>query len=181
MSVWLLIRPLADRHGWPRWFSFGVAFVLATGLEPIRHTFDFGQINAVLWLLVLVDLLVLRGGRFAGVGIGVATAVKLVPGIFILYLLVTRRWRAAAVATGTAALVTGGAAALAPRESWVFWTERLLQGEGVGRLDYTFNQSLLGLLARPGHPPKQTGWGAGAGAGRTGLRPVAGRPGRRRG
>ena len=148
VTVWLLVRPLAERYGWPQWFTVGTAFVLATGVEPIRHTFDFGQINAVLWLLIVVDLLVLRGGRFAGVGIGLATAVKLVPGIFILYLLATRRWRAAAVASGTALLVTAAAAALAPRESWVFWTERLPRGDGVGRLDYTFNQSLLGLLAR---------------------------------
>ena len=154
VTVWLLVRPLADRYAWPRWFTFGVAFVLMTGLEPIRHTFDFGQINAILWLLIVVDLLVLAtsGSRFAGVGIGVATAIKLVPGIFILYLLVARRWRAAGVATGTAVLATGLAAALAPRESWSFWTERVLHGEGVGRLDYAFNQSLMGLLARLAAP-----------------------------
>jgi alpha-1,2-mannosyltransferase len=162
VSIWWLVRPLADRYSWPTWFTFGVAFVLASGLEPIRHTFDFGQINFVLWLLVLLDLLVLlpRGSRLLGVGIGVATAIKLVPGIFILYLLVSRRWRAAGVAAGTAALVTAMAALFAPRESWVFWTDRLPHGAGVGQVQYTFNQSLLGVLARLAAPddPNHAVW-----------------------
>jgi len=162
VSIWLLVRPVADEHGWPRWFTFGAAFVLASGLEPLRHTFDFGQINFIVWALVLVDLLVLlpRGSRLTGVAIGLATAIKLVPGVFILYLLATRRWRAGAMAAGTALLASALAAALAPRESWVFWTDRVLHGAGVGRMDYTFNQSLLGVLARltAPEPPGQVAW-----------------------
>jgi alpha-1,2-mannosyltransferase len=149
-AVWWLVRPIADRHGWPRWFVFGVAAILATGLEPIRLAFDFGQINFVLWALVVFDLAVLvpRRSRFLGVGIGLATAIKLVPGIFILYLLVSRRYRAAIVATSTAVLVTLLAGAAAPHESAVFWTQKLLHGEGLGQLDYVMNQSINGMLAR---------------------------------
>ncbi len=161
-AVWWLVRPMADRWRQPRWFVFTVAFVLATGLEPIREAFSFGQINFVLWTLILLDLLVLapRGSRFTGIGIGIATAIKLVPGVFILYLLVTRRWRAAAVASGTAAVATLLAAALAPAESRIFWTEKLFQGEGVGQLGYTFNQSAMGVLARLADPapPNQLAW-----------------------
>jgi alpha-1,2-mannosyltransferase len=152
-SIWWLVRPLAGRHG-PAWFVFAMGFVLSTTLEPIREAFTFGQINIVLWALLLLDLLVLlpRGHRLAGVGIGLATAIKLVPGIFIVYLLVTRRWLAAAVAAGTTLLATGVAAAAAPRESWTFFTERMLAGEGVGQLHYVFNQSVLGTLARLAYP-----------------------------
>ena len=59
----------------------------------------------LLVVLILADLLfaVPRNSRWAGVGIGLATALKLFPGIFIVYLLVTRRWRAAAVSAATAA------------------------------------------------------------------------------
>ena len=153
-SVWWLVRPMADRHGWPRWFAFAIVLVLATGLEPIREGFTFGQINFVLWVLILFDLLVLlpRGSRFTGVGIGLATAIKLVPGIFIVYLLVTRRWRAAAMAAGATVAATALAAVAAPRDSWTFLTEQLTRGEGVGQLDYAFNQSVLGTLARLAHP-----------------------------
>jgi len=161
-SMWWLVRPIADRHGLSRWFGFGLAVVLATGLEPIREAYTFGQINFVLWALILLDLLVLlpRGSRFVGVGIGLATAIKLVPAIFILYLLVTRRWRAAAVAAGTAVAVTLLTWAVAPQESWVFFSDRLLHAEGIGRVSYEFNQSLMGLLARFAAPaePSQLGW-----------------------
>src|SRR5262245_39153363 len=89
LMIWWLVTPLADRHGRPRWYVWAVAVLLASGLEPLRDAFTFGQINYILWALILVDLLVLlpRGSRFVGVGIGLATAIKLVPGIFIIYLL----------------------------------------------------------------------------------------------
>jgi alpha-1,2-mannosyltransferase len=151
-SVWWLVRPVAQRHDWPRWFAFGLAFVLATGLEPVRLGFDFGQINFVLWALIVFDLAVLapRGSRFFGVGIGLATAIKLIPGIFVLYLLATRRWRAAGVAAGTALGATLLAWAAAPGDSTTFWTQKLLHSDGVGQLGYVMNQSLNGLLARLG-------------------------------
>ncbi|GAB3801764.1 hypothetical protein GCM10027605_19880 [Micromonospora zhanjiangensis] len=87
-------------------------------------------------------------------GIGLATAIKLTPGIFIVYLLVTRRWRAAAVASGTAAAATLLAAAAAPDASREFWTEALWNTDRVGSLAYISNQSLQGLVARldPTHP-----------------------------
>ena len=47
-------------------------------------------------------------GAWAGVGIGLATSVKLTPALFILYLLVTRQWRAAMTAIGTTIGVTAG-------------------------------------------------------------------------
>lgn len=160
--IWWLVRPVADRHAQPRWFVFALAFVLASALEPIRETLTFGQINLILFALVALDLLVLapRGSRFTGVGIGLATAIKLVPGVFIVYLLVSRRWRAAAMATGTAVGATLLAAAVAPHDSWVFWSQKVLHAEGVGLLDYFSNQSLLGTLARVWAPadPNEIVW-----------------------
>lgn len=162
VSIWWLVRPLADRLGQPRWFVAGLAFLAASGLEPIREAFTFGQINFLLWALVLLDLLVLwpRGSRWTGVGIGLATAIKLTPAIFIVYLLVTRRWRAAATATATAAAATLLAAAFAPRETWVFYTEKVVHADGIGNLAYTFNQSVMGVLAKLAapSPPSQLLW-----------------------
>jgi alpha-1,2-mannosyltransferase len=152
-SIWWLVAPIARRHGWPVWFAFGLAFILATGLEPIRLSIDFGQINMVLWALVVFDLAVLlpRHSRFLGVGIGLAAAIKLVPGIFIVYLLVSGRWRGAATAAATAAAATVLAALVAPQQSWTFWTQKV-GGDGVGQLAYTMNQSIEGVLARLAAP-----------------------------
>jgi alpha-1,2-mannosyltransferase len=159
-AIWWLVRPIARRHGWPVWFTYGLALVLATGLEPIRLSYDFGQINPLLWALIVFDLAVLlpRGSRFVGIGIGLATAIKLVPGVFIVYLLLTRRWRAAAVSAATAGLATVFTALFMPQESMVFWTDKLLHGAGVGQVAYPMNQSLEGLLARNGLQDSRVLW-----------------------
>ncbi|HZN18935.1 MAG TPA: glycosyltransferase 87 family protein [Micromonosporaceae bacterium] len=156
--LYWLVDPVARREGWTRWFAFAVAACLAAAYEPMRETFTFGQVNMLLVFLVFADVVLLlgRGSRWAGVGIGLATAVKLTPGIFILYLLVTRRYRAAVVASATAAGATLLAAAAAPDASRIFWTEALWNTERIGALSFVSNQSLQGVLARldPGDPSR---------------------------
>ncbi|SCG38547.1 glycosyltransferase family 87 protein [Micromonospora inositola] len=157
-----LVTPVVARHDLPRLFSLTLAVLLVFAVESTRETITFGQINMLLVVLILADLLfaVPQGRRWAGVGVGLATALKLFPGIFILYLLATRRWRAAAVAAATAALATLLAAAVAPADSWRFWTHELWATDRVGRTDYTGNQSLFGLLSRITAPekPSQLPW-----------------------
>lgn len=157
-----LVQPMIERHDLPRVFTVTVAVLLAFTVESTRETITFGQINMLLVVLILADLLfaVPQGRRWAGVGVGLATALKLFPGIFIVYLLATRRWRAAVVASATAALATLLAAAVAPADSWRFWTHELWATDRVGRTDYTGNQSLFGLLSRITAPekPSQLPW-----------------------
>ncbi|GAB4049836.1 glycosyltransferase 87 family protein [Catellatospora paridis] len=160
VTTYWLVAPLARRQGWPAWYAVGIGAPLVLAIEPLRETITFGQINMLLILLIMMDLLVLgpRGSKWTGVGIGVATALKLIPGLFIVYLLVTRQWRAAFTAMGAAAGVTLLAAAIAPRASWDFWTSALWDTARVGRLDYTGNQSLQGLLARFVAPEQPAKW-----------------------
>ncbi|SCL30619.1 alpha-1,2-mannosyltransferase [Micromonospora nigra] len=148
--IWWLLDPVSRRAGWTRWFAFAVVLCLAAAFEPMRETINFGQVNTLLLFLVAVDLLRLlpRGDRWAGVGIGLATAIKLTPGIFIVYLLVTRQWRAALTAMATATGVTVLAAALFPDASREFWTEALWNTNRVGELSFVSNQSLRGVVAR---------------------------------
>jgi alpha-1,2-mannosyltransferase len=140
----------------------GRAYLLAACalafFEPVRDTFSFGQVNLVLLALVVADTRLLRDTRWHGVGIGLATAIKLTPGIFVLYLLVTGQRRAAAVAGGTAAGATLLAFAVAPDASRTFWTEALWHTDRVGNLAYVSNQSLQGVLARldPAAPGRVT-------------------------
>ncbi|MEO3746136.1 glycosyltransferase family 87 protein [Plantactinospora sp. B5E13] len=157
VTTWWLVAPLVERHRLPRWFALGFGVSLVLAMESTRETLAFGQINMLLVILILADLLfaVPRGSRWAGVGIGLATALKLYPGIFIIYLLAARRWRAAIGASVAATVATLLAAAVAPGDSWRFWTHELWLTDRVGRTDYTGNQSLFGLLHRfttPGEP-----------------------------
>ncbi|WP_253840840.1 glycosyltransferase 87 family protein [Actinokineospora globicatena] len=74
--------------------------------QPVLLNATIGQVNM---LLVLGDV--------AGIGIGLAAGIKLVPGIFVVYLLITRQFRAAAIAVGTfLATIAVGFAGL-PRDS----------------------------------------------------------------
>ncbi len=128
----------------------GVATAFAFTLEPFRQTLSFGQINIYLALLVAVDLLVLgrRGSRWTGVGIGLATAIKLTPGIFIIYLLVVGRWRAAITAIGAVIAANLVSLVIAPAETWKYFTSLMWETSRVGFLDTTVNQSVNGLIAR---------------------------------
>jgi alpha-1,2-mannosyltransferase len=165
----VLLGPIAQRCGWPRWFVVGLAVPLAVAIEPSRETLGFGQVNLLLFGLIIADLVALRwraapephrranGGLFrrfffsgiwAGAGIGLATSIKLTPALFIVYLLVTRQWRAATTAIGTAAAVTVGAMLVAAHESTVYFTSVLWDTGRVGVADMTPNQSLAGVLAR---------------------------------
>jgi alpha-1,2-mannosyltransferase len=150
LVTWWFVAPLVRRYGWPPRYALAVASCLALIFEPVRETFGFGQVNVFLLALVAADVLfgVTQNKRWAGVGIGLATAIKLTPGVFILYLLVTRRWRAAGTAIATSAAATLLAAAFWPDASREFWTAALWDTNRVGNLEYVSNQSLRGLLAR---------------------------------
>ena len=150
MVIYWFVDPIARRQNWVRWFAVGLVMAFAIAFEPLRETFLFGQVNMYLVALVGADLLFLtaRGHRFAGIGIGLATAIKLTPGVFILYLLVTRRWRAALTASATAAGATLVAAALAPDASRAFWSDALWNTDRVGMPAFISNQSLNGAVSR---------------------------------
>lgn len=147
--VRVLVGPRWRRYGW---YGAGLAACALALFEPLRDTFSFGQVNVLLLALVLADAWLLATGRsrWAGVGIGLAAAVKLTPALFIGLLLVARRWREAAVATAVAAAATGFAALVAPDASRFYWTYAMWDTTRVGRLDYVSNQSLQGVLARLG-------------------------------
>lgn len=148
--VFLMIRTRVSTVTWLVCLGAVVGAVLATFVSPVDETLGFGQINLVLALLVAGDVLYLvpKRSKWAGIGIGTAMAVKLTPGIFLLALLLTRRWSAAVRAVVTGAAATLLAAAIAPRESWKFFTSVLWQTDRVGPQENVANQSLSGLLAR---------------------------------
>ncbi|MGX4691388.1 glycosyltransferase 87 family protein [Streptomyces sp. JNUCC 63] len=121
---------------------------LAVWLEPVFQTFVYGQINLAITCLVLWDLTRPPGARGRGALIGVATGIKLTPGLFVLYLLLRGRVREAATAAAAfAGTVAVGALAL-PAASVDYWTRHLFDTGRVGKPWITANQSLQGLVAR---------------------------------
>ncbi|MFZ3594519.1 glycosyltransferase 87 family protein [Streptomyces sp. BH104] len=133
---------------------------VAVWCEPVWTTLRYGQVNLLLAVLVLWDLTRRPGHRWAGVGIGVAAAIKLTPALFAVFLLCTglaqlarggawRPWvRGACVAVGSFVCVTVLTAFVLPRDSRHFWTRMVFESDRPGHAEETGNQSLRGVLAR---------------------------------
>jgi alpha-1,2-mannosyltransferase len=155
-TTWQVLAPIARRHGRSALVAVALAVPVVCAMEPVRETIAYGQVNLLLAALVLADVVALRRGwRWAGVGIGLATAIKLTPGLFVVYLVLSGRRRAGAVAVGT--FVATGLLALAvdPGTSVRYWTATAWDTSRIGLVAATENQSLLGTLARfayPGQP-----------------------------
>ncbi|MFK0117844.1 glycosyltransferase family 87 protein [Streptomyces sp. NPDC090994] len=162
IALTAVLRVLADgARRRPGVYGWALTVCLLALFEPLRDTVSFGQVNLILLALVLADGWLLATGRvrWAGVGIGLAAAVKLTPALFIGLLLLARRRRAAGVATAVAAGATALAAWAVPDASRFYWTHAMWDTTRVGRLDYVSNQSLQGVLARLGEPDRAV-WAA---------------------
>ncbi|MFD0273782.1 glycosyltransferase 87 family protein [Kitasatospora sp. NPDC127111] len=138
--------------GWPRRELRPLGVILVTGggvwLEPVFTTLRYGQINLALACLILWDLTRPDGRRSKGVAIGIAAGIKLTPGLFAVYLLITGRIRAAFVA-GLTFLGTFLIGALVlPDATWGFWTKYLYDSSRVGKTQIVDNQSVRGAFAR---------------------------------
>jgi alpha-1,2-mannosyltransferase len=117
--------------------------------EPITETLGLGQMNTFLLAMVVGDVLRHRPSRWQGAWIGLATAFKLTPGIFALYLLVTRRFRAAATAAAAFAATVVVGFVVMPHGSITYWIHGVgADPQHVGQVNYIPNQSVLGSLTR---------------------------------
>ncbi|MFI7615500.1 glycosyltransferase 87 family protein [Nonomuraea terrae] len=127
---------------------FAVLMVMCTYLMPIRDQVRFGQVDILLVALCLADCVARKPWWPRGFLIGLATAVKLTPGVFLIYLLVTRQWRTFFMASFTAAVLTLLPFAVIPQDAAGFWFSALLDPERLGANAATTNQSMRGMLIR---------------------------------
>lgn len=132
------------------WRTTALATALLLFLEPVWRTFSLGQVNLLLVAMIMLDVLVIsaRGGRWGGVLIGVAAAVKLTPLIFVAHLLFTGRWRDALRAVGTFFGLQALMFLIVPGDAARYWVHAVSDPTRVGPIDWSVNQSLNGLLLR---------------------------------
>jgi alpha-1,2-mannosyltransferase len=149
--VHLTVRLVAAATGRPGGSLLRISVPLAVaaiGLHPVWETLTFGQVNLVLTALVLLDVLAVVPARGRGVLVGIATGIKLVPGIFILYFLATGQRRAALTSALTTLATMAIGFVLQPGPAWDFWTRHAVTPARTGEIAYVTNQSLAGVAAR---------------------------------
>jgi alpha-1,2-mannosyltransferase len=116
---------------------------------PVSYTLHLGEINLILAALVGIDLFGRDGSRWQGIATGLAAGIKLTPLIFVVYLLVTGRVRAAVTATGTFAVTVAAGAVLLPSPSRAFWLGGVFYDQHrIGNPANASDQSLSGAVTR---------------------------------
>jgi alpha-1,2-mannosyltransferase len=156
ITAWLTLGAMG-RRGLGR-----AAMALAIGafalwIEPVTKALFLGQIEPLLLLLVVWDLTRKDERRWKGIGIGVAAGIKLIPLLFIPYLLAAGKIRQTTAAVAAFAGTVAIGFIVLPQASTSYWLSGYFVRPGrTGGVDALVNQSLLGMIAR------QTGGGVAA-------------------
>ena len=129
---------------------------------PVAYTLHLGEVNLILAALIGADVLGQHdGGWWQGIGTGLAAGIKLTPLIFVAYLALTGRVRAAVTATGVFAATVAAGFAWLPARSRAFWLGGVFYNQSrIGNPANPSDQSLAGAIARlagTGDPPR-TWW-----------------------
>ncbi|MDO3650184.1 glycosyltransferase 87 family protein [Nocardia mangyaensis] len=151
IALWLVlvrVRPELDRMAVLTVIIAGVGF--AQFLEPVRQTFNFGQINLVLMAVIVIDVLVRKPLWPRGMLIGIAVSIKLIPAGYLLYFLLRRDWKGAATLVVSAAGAVGVGFVLFPRDSVEYWFHTVSDTGRIGTPYFAGNQSIKGTLFRLG-------------------------------
>lgn len=130
-----------DRRVAMAWTAVGI------WLEPLRSTFDYGQVNV---LLVLAVLAAVASSRWwlSGLLVGLAAGVKLTPAVSGLYFLGARRWGAVVCSAVVFVATIGVSALVVGDQARRYFTELLGDAGRVGPVGTSFNQSWRGGVSR---------------------------------
>lgn len=116
-------------------------------IEPLRSTFDYGQVNVLLMTAVLWAVYTTRWW-LSGLLIGVAAGIKLTPAISGVYLAGARRWGAAVFSAVVFVASIGISVLVVGDQTRYYFTELLGDARRVGPIATSFNQSWRGALSR---------------------------------
>ncbi|WP_424806745.1 glycosyltransferase 87 family protein [Rhodococcus sp. 27YEA15] len=124
--------------------------ILWTATSPVSDHLGYGQVGLFLTLLCLVDVLARPRWLPAGVLVGIAGAVKLVPLVYLGYYLITGRWRAFAGGIAGFLGATALGFAILPQQSIDYFGHiASLSGRvAVGDPTVFGNQSVRGMELR---------------------------------
>jgi alpha-1,2-mannosyltransferase len=116
-------------------------------IEPLRSTFDYGQINMLLMLAVLWAVCSTRWW-LTGLLVGLASGIKLTPAIAGVYLLGVRRYGAAVCSAVVFVASVAVSVVVVGDQARYYFTDLLGDARRVGPIATSFNQSWRGGISR---------------------------------
>ena len=116
-------------------------------IEPLRSTFDYGQINVFLMLGVLWAVYTTRWW-LSGLLVGIAAGIKLTPAISGIYFAGARRWREVVFSAVAFAATVGVSVLVVGDQARYYFTDLLGDARRVGPIATSFNQSWRGAISR---------------------------------
>jgi alpha-1,2-mannosyltransferase len=141
--VWFSLRLLGrpDHRLAMLWTAIGI------WTEPLRSTFDYGQINVVLVLAVLYAVYSSRWW-LSGLLVGLAAGVKLTPAVSGLYFLGARRWGALVFSAVVFFATVAVSVLVLGDQARFYFTDLLGDASRIGPIGTSFNQSWRGGISR---------------------------------
>jgi alpha-1,2-mannosyltransferase len=154
MTAWVTFGALGWRHR-RRLTGLLALMAVTVWLEPVQRALHLGQIELLLMYLIVWDLCQNDRRWWKGAGIGIAAGIKLVPLIFIPYLVLSGRLRQAAAASIAFGATIGVGFVFLPGQSVKWWlTGYFLRVGKAGDPASMLNQSLFGMMARAEAGPR---------------------------
>ncbi|MBI3226988.1 MAG: mannosyltransferase [Mycolicibacterium cosmeticum] len=141
VSLSLRLLGRADARTAMLWTAVGI------WTEPLRSTFDYGQVNVLLVLAVLYAVYSTRWW-LSGLLVGLAAGVKLTPAVSGLYFLGVRRWRVVIFSAVVFAATIGGSILVVGQQGRYYFTDLIGDADRVGPIGTSFNQSVRGAISR---------------------------------
>ena len=146
----IVLGQVSNRRGADLWWLVAVAMSVGLWFGPVRETFNYGQVNILLMVLVLIDALAGRGRWWRGSLIGLAIAIKLTPAVFLLLFFLRRDWRGAGMTVASFLACSAVGHLFMPADSLTYWTQTLSDTGRIGGAAYASNQSINAVLHRLG-------------------------------
>ena len=146
LAIILCIAALRERVSF---FEVGAIAFIALNFNPVFRNFLYGQVNVATFFLLAAALYAFKRKAEgpAGALLGLATMIKVIPALFVLYFLYKRRWKVviwAALTLIFLLIISVALLGIRPHRAYILRVMPLLaQGRGAGN-----NQSLAGFFNR---------------------------------
>lgn len=152
-SIYLTLRLLGKAGPAGEWSPRLVRGVMLIGsaialwVEPVRTTFNYGQINLLLMAVLLWGAVATKDW-VAGLTVGLTGGIKLIPAVTGLFYLLSRRLTALTAAVVTFLATVLLCALVVPDLTRRYFTELIFEPERTGVVAAVRNQSLRGAIDR---------------------------------